>query len=1166
MGDLTVGLAMSVVEGALTTAQLALEEVPNLRQRTQRHLVFITGEFQMMDSFLKVAKVERSANQVVRTWVRQISELAYDFEDCIEFFVSLDNRPAWWWRLLPSCTAPMLPLDVAAFEFQELKARVEEVALRQTRYNLIGDSSSGTMTSTKTTKKSNSTGATALDMLNGARETTTRQGFADLTNLITQKDYGHHVVTVWGTCGDLGTTSVMRKAFNDPEICQKFTCRAWVKFVPHFNPHEFIRELTTQFCANTCQELYDEAIIGFLTISEATQGDQLKDFLRHVNEVKYLIVLEGLSSLAEWDAIRMLLPDGKNGSWIIVSTQQFEVASLCMEQSYQALELKKFSDDHSVCAFTEVSEGDGDKAEEISAMDEVPDIILTPKTNATTDWTIKNPIIGRESEIRKLYQYIINAHSNSFQVISICGIAGVGKSALVKSLFCNRILTTRLFKKYGWVDVSQPFNLRELSRSLLLNFHSESLQASSEIRIKNPIQECRDLLEQHNCLVVIDDLQSKEEWDLIKAALLPRSSRSIVITISTEVSIATWCADNEELVFNVKSLQAETAVDLFHHEVMRKNPLNPLKDLKEDVKLLELIVKCGGLPHVIVEIAGVLADKTMALMETICSTSDRFMQTLETNPEYYSLRGFFGWMNSYFRACPDSLKPCIIYLSLFPLHQSIRRRRVVRRWVAEGYPKDSEDKSAEQNGEMFFMKLLGLSIIQHPLQTTLFCDTRMTLYRVNGFIHEYIISRRVEENLVFDLDSSCILTTQRTGRHLVIRENWVRDKIVFESMDFSRLRSMTVFGRWKSFFISNSMKLLRVLDLEDASGVKDDDLKDIVKLLCLKFLSLRGCRDVHSLPSSLVGLRQLQTLDIRNTPIVSLPATITNLQKLQYIRAGTSVTGEEPSTPRISLSRIHGSRHHVVGIEVPGGIYKLTVLHTFGVVNIGELGGKSILKELEDLTQLRKLGVSGINRKNSEKFSSAISGHLHLESLSLQLDKENQSCLYGISLPLKSLQSLKLHGPLDKLPALQIDQLSKLTKLDLEMTILTEDAMKFIGGLPKLCTFRVKLLHDSRLHFCVKENGLELPTYRKIKTLEIACSSSLDVTFGSETMRSLELLKVHCFNGYSVKFYGLRNLCELKVLLLQGWFDDELKKDLQSQLIEHPTRPVLKLEEQPRSS
>jgi hypothetical protein len=366
-----------------------------------------------------------------------------------------------------------------------------------------------------------------------------------------------------------------------------------------------------------------------------------------------------------------------------------------------------------------------------------------------------------------------------------------------------------------------------------------------------------------------------------------------------------------------------------------------------DTKLMleQLIHKCGGLPKVIVAIASLLATKTVKRMETARSINERFIHQLETSPEFNSLRGLFVWMHNYFRTCPDYLKPCIFYMSIFPQAYSIRRRRLVRRWIAEGYSRDSDDKSAEDNGEEFFCKLVDLGIVQQPPE---FFTKK--LCQVNGFIREYIVSRRMEENLIFELGDTCALTTQRTGRHLVIRESWDRDKIVFESMDFSRLRSLTVVGNWKPFFISQSMKLLRVLDLEDASDITDDDVEQAVKLLRrLKFLSLRGCNEVRRLPSSLGELRQLQSLDVRHTSVVTLPVGITKLQKLQYIRAGTTIRAEDEQ-PVLTMSCSYRPRRQMRGVKAPRGIGKLTAQHTLGVVNVGASGGKAILSELKELT------------------------------------------------------------------------------------------------------------------------------------------------------------------------------------------------------------------------
>ena len=92
MADLVLGVAKSLVEGTLTKAQSAIDEESKLRQSAQRDLVFIAGEFQMMQSFLRVTTEEQVRTNVVSiTWVIQVRDLAYDVEDCIEFVIHLDR-------------------------------------------------------------------------------------------------------------------------------------------------------------------------------------------------------------------------------------------------------------------------------------------------------------------------------------------------------------------------------------------------------------------------------------------------------------------------------------------------------------------------------------------------------------------------------------------------------------------------------------------------------------------------------------------------------------------------------------------------------------------------------------------------------------------------------------------------------------------------------------------------------------------------------------------------------------------------------------------------------------------------------------------------------------------------------------------------------------------
>ena len=91
--------------------------------------------------------------------------------------------------------------------------------------------------------------------------------------------------------------------------------------------------------------------------------------------------------------------------------------------------------------------------------------------------------------------------------------------------------------KYGWVNVSRPFDLMDLSWSLLLDLNGGSLQDGMSM-MQDPIQGCHEYLRNHRCIVVIDGLRSTEEWDLIKAVLELGTTQHCVVVITGEESVA----------------------------------------------------------------------------------------------------------------------------------------------------------------------------------------------------------------------------------------------------------------------------------------------------------------------------------------------------------------------------------------------------------------------------------------------------------------------------------------------------------------------------------------------------------------------------------------------------------------------------------------------------
>lgn len=339
-----LGVAKLLVEGALTKAQSVIDEDTKLRDSAQRDLVFITGEFQMMQSFLNATSKEQIKNNTVSTWVTQVRDLAYDVEDGIEFVIHLDTESTCWRRffILP-CVARPQPLDEAVSNIQQLKARVEDVSQRSARYNLIMDPSP------KPQPAASSAASVAVqDMLAEAKDKQRR--LEDLTEFLTKEDdISLQVISVWARGRELETASIIRKAYDDPIICRKFQCRAWVKLMHPFNPREFIQSLLSQFYSLKEKHgaIRGNDVLNRIKAATAAEYHLVQEFARQLNNQTYLIVVDGLSTMVEWDSIRTYLPDRRNGSRIIVSTQHFEIASFCTGNPY----LQRVKDDPSPCVF-----------------------------------------------------------------------------------------------------------------------------------------------------------------------------------------------------------------------------------------------------------------------------------------------------------------------------------------------------------------------------------------------------------------------------------------------------------------------------------------------------------------------------------------------------------------------------------------------------------------------------------------------------------------------------------------------------------------------------------------------------------------------------------------------------------------------------------------------
>lgn len=196
-----LSVGKSVLNGALGYAKSAFAEEVALQLGIQRDHAFVSDELEMMQSFMMEAHEERDDNKVVKTWVKQVRDTAYDVEDSLQDFAVRVERPSWW-----RFPRTLLERRRVAMKMKELRAKVEDVSQRNVRYRLIKGSGSKATAATELS----SIIAAAIFGVDDAKEENRR---VDLLQLINKECDDLRVIAVWGTGGDMGQTSIIRAAY-----------------------------------------------------------------------------------------------------------------------------------------------------------------------------------------------------------------------------------------------------------------------------------------------------------------------------------------------------------------------------------------------------------------------------------------------------------------------------------------------------------------------------------------------------------------------------------------------------------------------------------------------------------------------------------------------------------------------------------------------------------------------------------------------------------------------------------------------------------------------------------------------------------------------------------------------------------------------------------------
>ncbi|XBI76688.1 hypothetical protein VPH35_069892 [Triticum aestivum] len=327
------GAAQSVVSNV---GQLVAKEFWLLRG-VGSEVVELRDELATMNALLLMQSEagEGGVDHVVREWMKQVRELACDADDCVDLYIfRIKRRPSDGFlvkskRLL----ATLFPRRLLAGDIRALRSRAIAISERHARY-----SSSRTVYLSQLAPDPAVTDLSTQRLRPGRADANDPDDFVGVEELNTvidmvegEKDDGKLKVFSIVGLGGLGKTTL---AF---EVCRqvktKFQCQAQVSVSRAFDSSKDLRGLLKRVLQQILQvndkgieteKVYSVGNIDAMDVEMLTK--KLKE---HLQGKRYLIVLDDVSTVAVWAAIRSKLPESTCGSIIIVTTQLDSVAQAC---------------------------------------------------------------------------------------------------------------------------------------------------------------------------------------------------------------------------------------------------------------------------------------------------------------------------------------------------------------------------------------------------------------------------------------------------------------------------------------------------------------------------------------------------------------------------------------------------------------------------------------------------------------------------------------------------------------------------------------------------------------------------------------------------------------------------------------------------------------------
>ncbi|TVU29178.1 hypothetical protein EJB05_20735, partial [Eragrostis curvula] len=763
-----------------------------------------------------------------------------------------------------------------------------------------------------------------------------------------------------------------------------------------------------------------------------------------------------------------------------------------------------------------------------------------PSARPPTSSLSSGELYGREGDLQRLIELLLSEDCGGhvFTVVSVVGMAGVGKTAIVQHA-CSDQRIRDFFGCHVWIYSGQGVDVVSATKTMVQACGGDTRDITELSLLQGLLV---DLLKGKRFLIVLDEVWSIEAavWELLEVPLqfaLP-GSKVLVTSRDAKVGVLMGCDQRHQLRLNCLPDAACWLICKSNASDIQKIDMCPeLASLGE-----EIVKRCRGLP---------LAAKAVGSLIRRKPDGKNWWEVLHNdvwdNDEL--VNEILPVVRLSYAHLPPQLKKCFAYCSLFPKGYIFDKKELIRLWMAQGFLQQHERLQPEDVGRKYFDELLGRCFFQESP----FYDVTEGRYEMHDLfqvlaqsVAEKECSRIVSYKYIKRQD---MIASHESIMHSSVLPSLTESEITIEGQLFHRqdLRTLLVIKRpcYEADVNSLHVKItydlflflecLRTLDVSNTSISQIPS--SIGNLIHLRYLGLKNTK-LERMPESICGLLNLQTLDLKHSHYLKeLPRGLKYLVNLRHLELPIS------EYPSISIPS---------ELELLSG---LQTLNAFYVANNSLDCGISGLRYLVNLSG--ELHISGLMNvcQVQDAINANVGGKTKLQKLVLKwwsltarpqcIDVQTSSLVLDKLRPHQNLEEITISGYCgDKFPSWLGDgYFIKLAKMTLDGCE-NCDVLPSLGQLP--CLKHLSIQQMEKVKFIGRElvgpSNVQTHGFPALETLDIRKMYDLEMWGGVEDgdfplLRDLnvsgcsKLRKLPKFGSLvNLRIQACEQLCDLPVL------------------------------------